>query len=89
MLHHTFDVSPEDPESFCWSEVYENDAALAAHLANPAVGVYLEHHAELGDRFTVEVHGTLGAELKKAVTGLPFPVQLYSTMLGYSRVVAS
>ncbi len=39
MLHHTFDQDPDDPLCFVWSEVYKNDDALLAHLANPAVGV--------------------------------------------------
>ena len=51
MLHHTFDQDPDDPLRFVWSEVYKNDDALLAHLANPAVGVYLEAHAELGTHF--------------------------------------
>ena len=36
MLHHTFDQDPDDPLRFVWSEVYKNDDALLAHLANPA-----------------------------------------------------
>ena len=42
MLHHTFDHDPDDPLRFVWSEVYKNDDALLAHLANPALGDYLE-----------------------------------------------
>ena len=41
MLHHTFDQDPDDPLCCVWLEVYKNDDALLAHLANPAVGVYL------------------------------------------------
>jgi len=41
MLHHTFDQDPDDPLRFVWSEVYKNDNALLAHLANPALGVIL------------------------------------------------
>ena len=54
ILHHTFDQDPDDTLSFVWSEVYENDDALLAHLANPAVGVYLEVHAEQGTDFSAE-----------------------------------
>ena len=60
MLHHTFDISPDDPQCFTWSEAYLNDAALGAHLTNPAIGVYLEAHAPLCESFEVEVYGTLG-----------------------------
>ena len=38
MLHHTFDQDPENPLCFTWSEVYKNDDAFLAHLANPSVG---------------------------------------------------
>ena len=60
MLHHTFDQDPENQLCFVWSEVYKNDDAFLAHLANPPVGEYLQGHAELGDNFTVEVYGTVG-----------------------------
>jgi autoinducer 2-degrading protein len=42
MLHHTFDQDPENPLCFTWSEVYKNDEAFIAHLANPAIGEYLK-----------------------------------------------
>ncbi|MEC9027923.1 MAG: antibiotic biosynthesis monooxygenase family protein, partial [Cyanobacteriota bacterium] len=64
MLHHTFDQDPDDPLAFVWSEVYANDAAFLAHLSNPVVGDYLAKHAELGDGFSVEVYGTIGAECR-------------------------
>ena len=41
MLHHIFDQDPADPLRFVWSEAYQNDDALLAHLAKPATGVYL------------------------------------------------
>ncbi len=55
MLHHTFDQDPDNLLCFTWSEVYKNDDAFLAHLANPPVAEYLQGHAKLGDRFTVEV----------------------------------
>ena len=51
MLHHTFDQDPDDLLCFVWYEVYKNDDALLAYLANPALGFYLESHAELGTDF--------------------------------------
>ena len=59
MLHHTFDQDPGNPLCFTWSEVYKNDDAFLAHLANPPVEEYLQGHAQLGDGFTVEVYGTV------------------------------
>ncbi len=60
MLHHTFDQDTDDLLRFVWSEVYKNDDALLAYLANPAVGIYLEAHSELGIDFSVEFYGTVG-----------------------------
>jgi len=74
MLHHTFDQDPDDHLRFVWSEVYQNDDALLAHLANPALGVYLEAHAELGTDLSVEFYGTVGDKVIEAMnaTGVPY-----------------
>jgi len=86
MLHHTFDADPDDDHAFTWSEVYSDDSALGAHLANPVVGKYLEDHADVCEAFSVEIYGTLGDETVAAVAGLPFPVKVFKTKLGYSRI---
>ena len=86
MLHHTFDQDPENPLIFVWSEVYKNDEAFIAHLANPAVGEYLKEHPKIADDFTVEVYGTIGKKCLKVikVTGVPFKV--FPFKLGYRRL---
>ncbi len=86
MLHHTFDQDPSDPLTFVWSEVYANDAAFAAHLANPAVGTYLTKHAELGDGFSVEVYGTVGTECRALMESTGLPLKIFESKCGYSRV---
>ena len=86
MLHHTFDQDPENPLCFTWSEVYKNDDAFLAHLANPPVGEYLAGHAELGDAFTVEVYGTVGDKCLEVMNGTGVPFKVFTTKLGYSRV---
>jgi quinol monooxygenase YgiN len=91
MLHHTFDQDPENECVFTWSEVYENDAAMLKHLSNPPVGEYLEKHAELAEdkegvrNFVVEVYGTIGEELRKALEGTGLPLKVFESKLGYSR----
>ena len=85
MLHHTFDQDPDDPHAFVWSEVYANDAAFLAHLSNPIVGDYLAKHAELGDGFSVEVYGTIGAECRAAMAATGLPLKIFETRCGYSR----
>ncbi len=86
MIHHTFDQDPDSTQGFTWSEVYKDDSAFLAHLANPPVVEYLSKHAEIGDSFSVEVYGTVGLECRNAMfaTGLPF--KIYESKCGYSRV---
>jgi quinol monooxygenase YgiN len=86
MLHHTFDQDPENPQAFVWSEVYANDDAFAAHVANPPVQEYLRKHAELGDGFSIEVYGTVGDDCKKLMKSFGLPLKIYTSKLGYSRV---
>ena len=63
-----------------------NDNALLVHLANPAVGVYLEAHAELGTDFYVEFYGTVGDKVIEAMNGSGLPFKVFKTKLGYSRI---
>jgi len=87
MPHHAFDQDPDDSLRFVWSEVYKNDDAfLLAHLANPALGVYLEAHAELGTDFSVEFYGTVGDKVIEAMQRTGVPYKIFKTKLGYSRV---
>ena len=86
MIHHTFDQDPDDPLAFVWSEVYANDSALLAHLANPPVSEYLEKHAQLADGFSVEVYGTVGTQCRTAMLSTGLPLKFFDTICGYSRV---
>ena len=86
MLHHTFDQDLENPLCFVWSEVYKNDEAFLAHLANPTVGDYLQAHTKLGSNFTVEVYGTVGEKCKAAMGATGLPWKIFESKLGFSRV---
>ena len=86
MLHHTFDQDPDDPLMFTWSEVYKNDAALLFHLTNPPLVKFVEQHGEMGDKFEVEVYGTLSVETKEAFSASGFPIKYFDTKFGYSRI---
>ena len=79
MLHHTFDQDPDEPLHFVWSEVYKNDNALLDHLANPALGDYLEAHAPLGTDLSVEFYGTVGDKVIEAMHGTGFPYKILKT----------
>ena len=86
MLLHNFDADPDDPCAFTWTEVYQNDAALLAHLQNPPVADYLKIHAELGDGFTVEVYGNLAEATIEAINGIDIPWKHHrTTRVGYIR----
>ena len=76
IFHHAFDQDPEDPLSFVWAEAYKNDDAFKSHLANPAVGLYLQEHSILADDFTVEVYGTIREKCFEVMkgTGIPFKI---------------
>ena len=67
-------------------EVYKNDDALLAHLANPALGIYLEAHAELGTDLSIEFYGTVGDKVIEAMDRTGVPYKIFKTKLGYSRV---
>ena len=83
----TFDKDPDDPLRFVWSEVYKNDKALLAHLANLALGVYLDAHTGLCDgALTVEIYGTVGDKVIEAINGIGVPYKIFKTKLGYSGV---
>ena len=86
MLHHTFDQDPDDPLRFVRSEVNNNDDALLAHLANPALGVYLEAHAALGTDLSVEFYGTVGDKVIEAMNATWVSYKIYKTKFGYRRV---
>ena len=86
MLHHTWDLNPNDENEYVWSEVYANDAALMAHLVNPPLQKSVGEHTEWGDGFKIDIYGTLDAKTKQAFSATGFDVTYYDTSLGYSRV---
>jgi len=86
MLHQSFDADPSDRTKFVWSEVYQNDAALIAHLKNTPFCEYLTQHAELATDFSLEVYGMVGDDVKKAILKTGLPVTYFKTQLGSSRV---
>ena len=64
----------------------KNHDSLLAHLANQALGVYLEAHAELGTDLSVEFYGTVGDKVIVAMNGTGVPYKIFKTKLGYIRV---
>ena len=62
MIFHNFDTDPSDPIALTWTEVYEDDDALIAHINNPPVQTYVEKHNELCDGLEVGIYGNLADE---------------------------
>jgi len=86
MFHHTFDQDPDYSLRFVCSEVYKKDDALLAHLANPALSVYLEAYAALETDLSFEYYRTVGDKVIKAINGTGVPYKIFKTKLGYGRV---
>ena len=83
MLLHTFDADPSDPCAFTWTEVYENDAALIAHLNNPKLDEYLKGHEEMGDGLEVEIYGALAEDTIQFLNDSGIPWTHHSTRFGF------
>ena len=86
MLHHTFVRDPDDACAFAWSEVYADADALLFHLENPPLVEFVARHEALGDRFSIEVYGTLDAATKAKFSATGFPIKYFDRALGYSRL---
>ena len=90
MLFHNFDSDPSDPLQFTWTEVYQNDDALIAHINNPPVQDYLGKHLFLADSFEIEIYGNLANETIDYITetwdsaNIPFK-HFKTTSVGYIR----
>tara|TARA_A100001388_G_scaffold163702_1_gene122230 strand:- start:215 stop:475 length:261 start_codon:yes stop_codon:yes gene_type:complete len=85
MLHHAFDKDSDDPLSFVWTEDYKNGDALLAHIADPALSVYLAADAEVGTDFSVEFYGIVWDKVIEAIKATGVSHKIYKTKLGYSR----
>ena len=83
MLLHTFDADPSDPCAFTWTEVYQNDAALLAHLNNPKLDEYLKGHEEMGDGLEVEIYGALTEDTIQFLNDSGIPWTHHSTRFGF------
>ena len=83
MLLHTFDADPSDPCAFTWTEVYQNDAALLAHLNNPKLDDYLKAYEEMGDSLEVKIYGALAEDTIQFLNDSGIPWTHHSTRFGF------
>ena len=82
MLHHTFDQDPGNPLIFLWSEAYKNDDNFISHLANPAIGDYLQKHLKLSDSFTMDVYGKVREKCLEVMKWTDVTFKIFQSKLG-------
>ena len=88
MLMYTLHAT-DDPLTFTWVALLQNDAALLAHLANPAVGEGLAKAPELTEgEMVVHLYGEIGAETKALAESLGFTLNIHARKLGFSGIFA-
>jgi quinol monooxygenase YgiN len=77
MLFHTFNQDPNDPSTFCWSEVYANDDAFLFHGGNKGLLDYVTAQLLLTEGWTIDVYGSMKEDTKKALNAFGFPTQYH------------
>ena len=76
MLHHTL-IKIQKILSSLYGLRLIKWWSFYAHLANPAVGEYVDH-PKLADDFTVEVYGTVGDKCLEVMKGTEFHLRFFS-----------
>ena len=88
MLMQTLHAT-DDPLTFTFVVVLQNDAALFAHMANPGVGEALAKAPELTEgEMVVHLYGEIGAETKAFLESMPFTCHIHARKLGFSGMFA-
>ena len=88
MLMYTLHAT-DDPLTFTFVAVLQNDAALFAHMANKGVGEALAKLPEVIEgEMVVHLYGEIGAETKAFVESLPFTCNIHARKLGFSGMFA-
>lgn len=65
------------------TNVYQNGAALLAHLNNPKLDEYLKGHEEMGDGLEVEIYGALAEDTIQFLNDSGIPWTHHSTRFGF------
>jgi len=65
------------------TNVYQNGAALLAHLNNPKLDEYLKGHEEMGDGLEVEIYGALAEDTIQFLNDSGIPWTHHSTGFGF------
>ena len=85
-LFHNFDVDPDDPNKFVWTEVYRKSEDFLFHADNPPVQDYVAKHSELATHFSIEIYGNVSQEVIDKINSLEIPLKHFATTsVGYVR----
>ena len=86
MLFHNFDVDPDDPNKFVWTEIYRKSEDFLFHADNPPVQEYVQKHSELATHFSIEIYGNVSQAVIEKINFLEIPLKYFTTTaVGYVR----
>ena len=86
MLFHNFDVDPDDPNKFVWTEIYRKSEDFLFHADNPPVQEYVQKHSELATHFSIEIYGNVSQAVIEKINFLEIPLKHFATTsVGYVR----
>ena len=86
MLFHNFDVDPNDPNKFVWTELYRKSEDFLFHADNPPVQEYVQKHSQLATHFSIEIYGNVSQAVIEKINFLEIPLKHFATTsVGYVR----
>ena len=86
MLFHNFDVDPDDPNKFVWTEIYRKSEDFLFHADNPPVQEYEQKHSELATHFSIEIYGNVSQAVIEKINFLEIPLKYFATTaVGFVR----
>ena len=86
MLFHNFDIDPNDPNKFVWTEIYRKSEDFLFHADNPPVQEYVQKHSELATHFSIEIYGNVSQAVIEKINFLEIPLKHFATTsVGYVR----
>ena len=86
MLFHNFDVDPDDPNKFVWTEIYRKSEDFLFHADNPPVQEYVQKHSELATHFSIEIYGNVSQAVIEKINFLEISLKYFATTaVGFVR----
>ena len=77
MLFHNFDVDPDDPNKFVWTEIYRKSEDFLFHADNPPVQEYVQKHSELATHFSIEIYGNVSQAVIEKINFLEISLKYF------------